>query len=204
VIRGGEEPHRNRGCRGASTQLGCDGGASCGLDLVTIVSFQGVRRAPTGVHSRGSESAPPFGRGAMPCQGRLREGHKNSDHARDLPIHESVLVRTTHGRRGLDHVETLRGHLFGPHSRAGHSDLAPGAGSAYYHMEARPPKLSGERSGLHDHQPDRPERGLVLPRGGTQWGAIIQFAALSCRFLVSPLCRLVRGGTPPSGPFPGS
>jgi hypothetical protein len=27
------------------------------------------------------------------------EGHRNSDHTRDLPIHESVLVRATHGRR---------------------------------------------------------------------------------------------------------
>jgi hypothetical protein len=26
------------------------------------------------------------------------EGHRNSDHACDLPVHESVLVRTTHGR----------------------------------------------------------------------------------------------------------
>jgi hypothetical protein len=31
---------------------------------------------------------------------RAPEGHGNSDHARDLPIHESVLVRTTDGRRG--------------------------------------------------------------------------------------------------------
>jgi hypothetical protein len=32
------------------------------------------------------------------------EGHRNSDHARDLPIHESVLERTKHGRRGLEHA----------------------------------------------------------------------------------------------------
>ena len=35
-----------------------------------------------------------------------REGHRNSDHARDLPIHESVLERTKHGRRGLSMPET--------------------------------------------------------------------------------------------------
>jgi len=35
------------------------------------------------------------------------EGHRNSDHARDLPIHESVLERTKHGRRGLSMPETL-------------------------------------------------------------------------------------------------
>jgi len=34
------------------------------------------------------------------------EGHRNPDHARDLPIHESVLVRTTHGRRGSSMPET--------------------------------------------------------------------------------------------------
>ena len=36
----------------------------------------------------------------------LREGYRNSDHARDLPIHESVLVWTTHGRRGSSMPET--------------------------------------------------------------------------------------------------
>jgi hypothetical protein len=30
----------------------------------------------------------------------MPEGHRNSDHARDLPIHESVFLRTSHGRRG--------------------------------------------------------------------------------------------------------
>ncbi len=44
---------------------------------------------------------------------------------------------------------------------------------------------------------------LDLP-SAVLWGAIIQFAALSCRFLVSPLCRLVRGRMPPSRPLPGS
>jgi len=34
----------------------------------------------------------------------MPEGHRNSDHARDLPIHESVLVRTTHGRTGLEYA----------------------------------------------------------------------------------------------------
>ena len=35
------------------------------------------------------------------------EGHRNSDHARDLPIHESVLERIKHCRRGLSMPETL-------------------------------------------------------------------------------------------------
>jgi hypothetical protein len=37
---------------------------------------------------------------------RSPEGHRNSDHARDLPIHESVLAQTTHGRRGSSMPET--------------------------------------------------------------------------------------------------
>ena len=35
------------------------------------------------------------------------EGHRNSDHARDLPIHESVREQTKHGRRGLSMPEML-------------------------------------------------------------------------------------------------
>jgi len=35
------------------------------------------------------------------------EGHRNSDHARDLPVHESVLVRTTHGLRGSNARDPL-------------------------------------------------------------------------------------------------
>jgi len=37
------------------------------------------------------------------------EGHRNSDHACDLPIHESILVPTTHVRRGSSMPETLKG-----------------------------------------------------------------------------------------------
>jgi hypothetical protein len=40
------------------------------------------------------------------------EGHRNSDHARDLTIHESVLVRTTHGRRGSSTPQILNARLF--------------------------------------------------------------------------------------------
>jgi hypothetical protein len=34
------------------------------------------------------------------------EGHRNSDRARDLPIHESFRVRTARGRRGSSMLET--------------------------------------------------------------------------------------------------
>ena len=40
------------------------------------------------------------------------EGHRNSDHARDLPIHESVPERTKHGRRGLSMPETSQRPVF--------------------------------------------------------------------------------------------
>jgi hypothetical protein len=36
------------------------------------------------------------------------EGHEKTDHARDLPIHESVLFRTAHVRRGSSMPETCR------------------------------------------------------------------------------------------------
>ena len=42
----------------------------------------------------------------LPSFERPPEGHRNSDHARDLAIHESVLVRTTHGRRDSSMPET--------------------------------------------------------------------------------------------------
>jgi hypothetical protein len=49
------------------------------------------------------------------------EGHRNSDRARDLPIHESVLERTAHGRRGSNMPVTLLNARFLSlkHSRLG-------------------------------------------------------------------------------------
>src|SRR6266545_2677802 len=57
-------------------------------------------------------AAPPLAElGARP------EGHRNSDHARDLPIHESVLERTPQGRRGSSMRETLKRLLQKPRVR---------------------------------------------------------------------------------------
>jgi hypothetical protein len=43
---------------------------------------------------------------APPGARRLREGHRNSDQARDLPIHEWSILRTVHDLQRLEHART--------------------------------------------------------------------------------------------------